>query len=93
MQEKIKLLNALGEETRIKIIQVLMEREQCACALFPIVGKAQSTISQHLRILEEAGILESRRDGVNIWYRVKSKKALQIMKILEINKIENKIKC
>ena len=90
MDKKIKLLNALGEETRIKIIQVLMPGKQCACSIYPAVGKAQSTVSQHLRILEEAGILESRREGVNIWYNLKSKETIQIMKILKINKIQNK---
>lgn len=93
MKEKIKLLKALSDETRIKIVQCLMSGEQCACAIVPFIGKAQPTVSQHLKILEEAEILESRREGVNIWYRIKSKEAIQIMKILDIQRIENKIKC
>ncbi|MEM2917968.1 MAG: metalloregulator ArsR/SmtB family transcription factor [Candidatus Altiarchaeota archaeon] len=93
MQEKIKLLKALSDETRMKIVQCLLDGEQCACAVVPFIGKAQPTVSQHLKILEEAGILESRREGVNIWYKMKSKEAMQIMKILGIQKIENKIKC
>jgi len=93
MNEKIKLLNALSDETRIKIVQSLMGGEQCACSIFPIVGKAQSTVSQHLKTLEEAGVLESRRESVNIWYKIKSKETIQIMKILGISKVESKIKC
>jgi len=93
MKEKIKLLKALSDETRIKIVQCLLDGEQCACAIVPFIGKAQPTVSQHLRILEESGVLESRRDGVNIWYKIKSKEAMQIMKIMNIQKIENKIKC
>ena len=92
MQEKIKLLKALSDETRIKIVQCLLNGEQCACAIVPFVGKAQPTISQHLKILEEAEVLESRRSGVNIWYKIKSKEAVQVMKIMGIQKIENKIK-
>lgn len=90
MKEKIKLLKALGDETRIKIVQCLLSGEQCACAIVPLVGKAQSTVSQHLRLLEESGVLESRREGVNIWYKIKSKEAMQIMKIMNIQKIETR---
>ena len=93
MQRKIKLLKALADETRIKIVQCLMDGERCACTLVPAVGKAQPTVSQHLRILEEAGVLESRRDGVNIWYRIKSDQAVQILKILDIQSIEIPISC
>ncbi|MEX0920950.1 MAG: metalloregulator ArsR/SmtB family transcription factor [Candidatus Pacearchaeota archaeon] len=93
IDKNIKLLYALSNETRIEILQYLLNRELCACSIHPFIGKAQSTISGHLKILEEAGIIESKRVGVNIWYRIKSKKAIQIMKILGIQKIENKINC
>jgi len=88
VQGKIKLLKALADETRIKIVQCLMDGERCACTLVPAAGKAQPTVSQHLRILEEAGVLESRREGVNIWYRIRSPEAIRILEILEIPKIE-----
>ncbi|MCT8336032.1 winged helix-turn-helix transcriptional regulator [Methanoculleus sp. Afa-1] len=93
VQGRIKLLKALADETRVKIVQCLMDGERCACTLVPAVGKAQPTVSQHLRILEEAGILESRRDGVNIWYRIRSDQAVQILKILDIQSIEIPISC
>ena len=93
MDAQIKLLKALADETRIKIVQCLMDGERCACAIVPAVGKAQPTVSQHLKILEEAGVLESRRKGVNIWYKIKSEQVSQIMKILDIRKIEIPVTC
>lgn len=93
MDANIKLLKALADETRIKIVQCLIDGERCACAIVPAVEKAQPTVSQHLKILEEAGILESRRKGVNIWYKIRSDQAIQIMKILDIQKIETQIAC
>ncbi len=93
MKEKIKLLKALGDETRIRIMQCLLDGEVCACTLVPAVGKAQPTVSQHLKILEEAGILESRREGVNIWYKVTSRDAKKIMTILDIPKIKIDCRC
>lgn len=88
MDRNVKLLKAMADDTRIKILRCLLNGEQCACAIVPCIGKAQPTVSQHLKILEEAGIIESRRDGVNIWYKIKSDDAMEIMRILGIEKIE-----
>ncbi len=88
MKEKIKLLKALGDETRLKIVQYLLNGEQCACKIVPHIGKAQPTVSQHLRILEEAGVLQVRRQGVNLLYKIKSKEAVRILKILDIRKMD-----
>lgn len=89
----IKLLKALADDTRIRIVQCLLDGERCACAIVPVIGKAQPTVSQHLKILEEAGVLESRRKGVNIWYKIRSDEAIQILEILGIQKIETPITC
>lgn len=91
--KKIKFLKALADDTRIKILQHLLNGEQCACSFVPGVGKAQSTVSGHLRILEEVGIVESRRDGTNIWYRIKSRETKDILDILDIERIESIKKC
>jgi ArsR family transcriptional regulator len=88
MDENIKLLRAMGDETRIRILQYLLNGEKCVCAIVPFIGKAQPTVSQHLRILVEAGILEVRRDGIQMLYRIKDGKAVQIMDILNIPRME-----
>ena len=77
----------------MKIVRCLLDGERCACAIVPVIGKAQPTVSQHLKILEEAGVLESRRNGVNIWYKIRSGQAIEILKILNIQKIETRITC
>jgi len=88
MDKKIKLLKAMGDETRIKILQYLLNGEKCACTIVPFIGKAQPTVSQHLKILVEAGILDVRRDGTKVLYRIKSDRAVRIMKILNIPRME-----
>lgn len=88
MDRNIKFLKAMADDTRIKILRCLLNGEQCACAIVPCIGKAQPTVSKHLKNLEEAEIIESRRDGINIWYKIKSDKAVKIMDILGIEKIE-----
>ena len=88
MDKKIKLLRAMGDETRIKILQYLLNGEKCVCTIVPFIGKAQPTVSQHLKILVEAGILEVKRDGIKMVYRIKDDKAVQIMDILKIHRME-----
>jgi ArsR family transcriptional regulator len=88
MDRNIKFLKAMADDTRIKILQCLLNGEQCACAIVPCIGKAQPTVSKHLKVLEEAEIIESRRDGINIWYKINSDKAVKIMDILGIERIE-----
>lgn len=88
MREQIKFLKALADETRMQIVQCLLDGERCVCTLVPAVGKAQPTVSQHLRILEEAGVLTSRRDGVKVLYRIRSDRVIPILKTLDIPKID-----
>jgi len=61
------LLKALGDETRIKIFDRLTEGEQCACMLLEEVAISQPTLSYHMKILCDCGLVIGRRDG--IWMR------------------------
>ncbi len=88
MDEKIKLLKAMGDDTRIKILQYLLNGEKCACTIVPFIGKAQPTVSQHLKILVEAGILDVRRDGTKMLYKIKNDQAVRILEIMNIPRME-----
>ena len=69
-QEQADLLRALGHPTRIAILGILKDGEQCVCHMEAMLGLRQSYISQHLMVLREAGIVEDRRDGWNVFYRL-----------------------
>lgn len=64
------LLKALSHATRLAILDILREGEQCVCHMEATLGQRQAYISQQLMILKQAGLLESRRDGLNLYYRV-----------------------
>lgn len=64
------LLKALSHATRLAILDVLRDGEQCVCHMEAILGLRQAYISQQLMILKQAGLLEARRDGLNLYYRV-----------------------
>jgi ArsR family transcriptional regulator len=76
-----KIFKALSDPTRLKIIELLEKREICACEFAPLTKKAQPTVSQHLRILETAGIIKSRKEGKMILYSIANKKIFDLIKI------------
>ena len=78
----LKLLKALSEETRYRIIEVLLKGEKCACKIPELIGRTQSNTSMQLSILSKAGILKSRRDGKKIIYSIKDLKVSDLFKAL-----------
>ena len=66
-----KAFAALGDPVRLRLISLLMTAdagEVCACDLVEPVGKSQPTVSHHLKVLRDAGLVTSTRRGTNIWY-------------------------
>lgn len=59
---------ALGDETRLRILERLSEGEQCVCDLTDALEAGQSLMSHHLKTLKEAGLLRDRRQGRWIYY-------------------------
>ena len=80
--EPADVFKALGDGTRLKIVLFLKGRERCACEIPKAVGRAQPTVSQHLRILRDVGVLKSRRDGKRIMYRVCCPEVLKAIGLL-----------
>jgi ArsR family transcriptional regulator len=64
MRNLIRAIKALSDETRIRILRVLMERECCVCEIMQALDISQSRSSRNLSILENAGFVKSRRDGL-----------------------------
>ena len=70
MQDLIKALKALSDETRLRILKILLERECCVCEVMQALDISQSRASRNLGILQDAGFVKARRDGVWIVYSV-----------------------
>lgn len=64
------VFKALCDEKRLRIIGLLQSGEQCVCVLIDQVGLPQSTLSYHLKILCESGIVEGRQEGKWTYYRI-----------------------
>lgn len=68
-EETARLAKALGHPARVKILRFLLEREECMVgAIVDELPLAQSTVSQHLKVLREAGLIHGEVDGARICY-------------------------
>ncbi len=67
---EIKIMKALTHPTRLAILDILRDGEQCVCHIEAVLGLRQAYISQQLMVLRDAGIVQDRRDGWNNYYRV-----------------------
>ena len=70
MHTLIKSMKALSDETRLRILNILLERECCVCEVMQALDISQSRASRNLGILEDAGFLTSRRDGLWTFYAI-----------------------
>jgi ArsR family transcriptional regulator len=68
MKDFIKVMKALSDPNRVKIIKMLQHKLMCVCELQVALQIAQSTVSKHLKILEEAGLVDYKKDGLWVNY-------------------------
>jgi ArsR family transcriptional regulator len=86
----VRIFKALAHPIRIKIVQALLDGPLCVCILNENVEFSQSNLSQHLKILRDAGILKSEKDGVRILYSIKDDEVKKLLNVTE-NIIKNEI--
>lgn len=79
---EVSLLKALAHPIRLKIVKKLSSKILCVCELNEDLDFSQSNLSQHLRILTDAGILEKTRDGSRINYNIKNERVIDLLKIV-----------
>ena len=70
MQDSMDVLKALADETRLRALCALRSGELCVCQLIALLKLSPSTVSKHLSILRSARLVESRKDGRWIYYRL-----------------------
>ncbi len=70
MERFLKVMKALSDPGRVKILKMLEQRSLCVCEMREALGLAQPTVSKHLKILEEAGLVAFYKDGLWVNYRL-----------------------
>ena len=82
-QYEVNIFKALAHPLRLKILKKLCKNELCVCELNEDESFSQSNISQHLRILKDAELVVQRKDGLNVYYRVKDGRLIDLIKIAD----------
>ena len=68
MKPFIKVMKALSDPNRVKIIKMLQQKNLCVCEMQNALGISQPNVSKHLKILEEAGLVDYQKDGLWVNY-------------------------
>lgn len=71
----MNITKALADQNRIRTLLALCKGELCVCQITELFGLAPSTVSKHLSVLFQAGLVESRKDGRWIYYQLPGKQA------------------
>ncbi len=69
--EQARIFKALGHPSRLLMVMAMRNGEKCVCELRELIGDDLSTVSKHLSILREAGVVSSEKRGTNIYCRLK----------------------
>lgn len=77
-----ELLKAISHPARLAILDILRGGEQCVCHIEAALDMRQAYISQQLMTLKDAGLVESRRDGLNLYYRVVRPGIFEVLDLL-----------
>ncbi|MHB1091195.1 MAG: ArsR/SmtB family transcription factor [Ilumatobacteraceae bacterium] len=76
---------ALGDPVRLRLFSLIAatgDNETCACALVKPIGRSQPTVSHHLKVLREAGLITSTKRGTWVWYRVDPERLIELQSVL-----------
>ena len=68
MKQLIKVMKALSDPSRVKIVKMLQHRVMCVCEIQAALELAQATVSKHLKVLEDAGLVSYQKDGLWVNY-------------------------
>lgn len=70
LDHSARILSALGDAERLRLLHLLVEGERCVSDLVDLTGARTTTVSQRLRVLREHRLVTSRRDGKHVYYRL-----------------------
>jgi len=76
---EVNVFKALADSTRLKIIECIENGEKCICEIIPYTGKSQPNVSQHLKVMKHAGIIDERKDGTKIMIKVSNRGIFNII--------------
>jgi DNA-binding transcriptional ArsR family regulator len=70
VKHRANIFKAMGHASRIRILELLARGETCVCDIALVVGSDMSTVSRHLSVLRNAGLIEDDKRGLNVFYKL-----------------------
>lgn len=83
LKQKAEILLAIAHPNRIRILEQLQKEIKCNCELAPALGLEQSNLSRHLKILTQAGILISWKEGLRVNFKIADKRIFDLLELAE----------
>ena len=84
LNSEAKIFKALSDINRLKIVQLLKEGELCACELTLALSNSQSTVSHHLSVLKNAGLIKERNEGKWSYFRLSEGAIIELLKQVKL---------
>ncbi|MEM3609154.1 MAG: metalloregulator ArsR/SmtB family transcription factor [Candidatus Bathyarchaeia archaeon] len=84
VEKQSKVFKALADTTRLRILKLLEVREMCVCEVMIALGLTQPTTSHHLGIMENVGLIKSRKEGKWVYYSIADQKLIKNMEKLNL---------
>lgn len=82
-EARAKIIKAMAHPSRLFIVDELSRGERCVCELTALVGADISTVSKHLSVLKKVGIVADRKDGLMVYYRLKTPCIMRFFECVE----------
>jgi DNA-binding transcriptional ArsR family regulator len=78
-RQSANLLRAIAHPARLRLLNALRGGEECVCHLTALLHQRQAYTSQHLTFLRQAGLIEDRKDGLRVYYRIRDPRVFDVV--------------
>jgi ArsR family transcriptional regulator len=82
-KKRARVIKAMAHPSRLAMLEALADGERCVCELQRLVGSDMSTVSKHLAVMKRAGLVEDRKQGLWVHYRLRVPCVLEFMQCVE----------
>ena len=83
LEARANIIKAMAHPARLLIVEQLSAKEKCVCELTALIGSDMSTVSKHLSILKNAGIVDDEKRGTQVWYSLRCPCVLEFLSCVE----------
>ena len=84
IQLRANVIKALAHPSRVLIAEALIDGERCVCELTELVGADISTVSKHLSVMKNAGLVEIEKRGLNVYYRLRCPCLMEFFRCVDL---------